>query len=235
MAISVVDVVVGTAGNGGDVTLDLSSSGMQEDDIVYLFGGGSESSDDGAEAGPSTAGYTEIFQQDDGTADFGAWRKAMGATPDTEVVGVGPGNNTNGTVYIAVIVRGADLTTPEDVTPTDSGSYTTDNSPWDGPSITTVTDGCLIISVGFDAAGVVNANGAPSGYSNFNWGHVVETVRFSTAVATLIQSSAGAEDPGAFSDTNDTSNRWELTVAVRPDGGGGATTRRYSLLTVGVG
>lgn len=109
MALTVVGVAEGQKTDGTTITITLPA-GTSEGDAVYVFEG--EASILGP-YGMSTSGYTNIGTNTTNvTVSFGAYRKIMGASPDTTVV-VNAGVNLSGHSAVVVVVRGADQTTPE--------------------------------------------------------------------------------------------------------------------------
>lgn len=203
MAITIVGTPQANAvADGGGLTLTFDGSPV-EGDVVYLFGGTGNTAE--GTNGPSTGGYTELFDAGNGP-DAGVWRKVLGATPDSNVVCQGSGNNQHATAYASIVLRGVDTTTPEDATPTQD----TLTSP---PPITTVTDGAWVIAGGADWWSDV-PTGAPSGYSNGKWAGAIDTAAISTALATKEVATAGTEDPGEF--TSWAGPQWSWTIAVRP-------------------
>ncbi len=198
--------------NGNDVTLTFDGSPI-EDDLSLLLGGHS------VEAAGSpfgvASGYTELAFEDwtaDENCGFGIWYKFMGATPDTDLLARGSGNTRHATAYTSYMLRGVDLTTVEDAAETFTSAAT--NHP-DHDAITTITDGAWV----FAAHGGVNnalATVAPSGYSNMATEGRVDTVRFCAAAARKEVTSAGSEDPGAY--THITGVWKGYTIAIRPAG-----------------
>jgi hypothetical protein len=190
MAITLVGTVTGGATNGGDVTLDLSSISLLENDVVFVVGGTGNS---GTAATVETSGYTEILATATSQIDFTANYKRMGVSPDTSVVCNGGASSSDGVVYVAYVLRGVDTTTAMDATRTVNVSGGDPNT----PSITTVTDGAWVFSVfTSESAGVVNA--APTGYLS-----LLNIARGGTnpaqaGAAYRAVSPAGAENPSVW-------------------------------------
>lgn len=159
----------------------------------------------------TTTGYTEIASATSGSLTFKVFRKVQGASPDANVVATGDGDANHAMEAVGLVLRGVDTTTPEDATPTTGTGTSTDP---DGPSITTATDGAWVLS--FAASEVHDlAVTLPSGYSNQASGSATDTNPASAGVATKEVATAGAENPGAW--TNWLSGTWAgITVAVRP-------------------
>lgn len=222
MAITIVGTAQsGSASDGGDVTLTFDGTPAENDVVIAVGGCGSSTIAAGQNAGTSSSGYTTIYSDyADDTHDVWCGYKVLGATPDSTFVGTG-GNGFEATAYASMVLRGVDTTTPMDATRTVNAGPATDGGPFDGPSITTVTNGAWVITFGYDGDGVISSVTAPSGYSNHAWAHGVDTARTTCSISSKEVTTAGAEDPGAHTDTGSTSNRVEVTIAVRPSGGGG--------------
>lgn len=191
------------AQNGGNPSITWPT--LAQDDVAYVVA---------ARRGtPSmnTSGYSEIASVTSGSFTVKVFRKVQGASPDATAVGQGDGDTNHGMEIVGFVMRGADTTTPEDATPTTSSGSSTDP---DGPAITTVTDGAWVIS--FAASEVHDlAVTAPTGYSNSVNGSASDTNSASAAGATKTIATAGAENPGAW--TNWLTGTWgAITVAVRP-------------------
>ena len=220
MPISLVDVGVGnTAINGGDVTVTLPVV-MQENDFVLAFGGHGRFA--GVVPSISTAGYSNSANWGSATAPgrIGVYAsKFMGASPDVDFLGVGSADAQDAVGFTALVFRGVDLSNPFDVTPTttNGGTSGVPNS----PSITTVTPGCAIISLGLSRAfdSVVTP---PTGYGDTICVSADDTTDVSVMMAWITQGSAGTEDPGPWSGI--TATGWLAgTVALRPAADSGTT------------
>lgn len=241
MGVTISSAQVGTAVDGNDVSLTFTAL---ENDYVLIMGGGA---DDGAgfTAGPTDTTYTTALSVDDttggptfgGGADIGVWYKLMGASPDSAVTLTGPGGAFDAATYTLYVLTGADTATFLDGAIQTQGP-TADTAGWDGPSITTSTDSCLVFTAGheYDVANF-NVNAAPTGYSNLQWGNPNETNRFIHGAAAKSVASAGTENPGAFSLSTGTSRHYEITLAVRESGGAppaaASVIRRLAMMGVG--
>lgn len=124
-----------------------------------------------------------------------------------------------------ITVRDGDTSTPEDATST-AANGTNDDNP-DSPSITTNTDGALVIV--FHGANNAGQNAltfaAPSGYTlavSENSGDV----RAQCAISYAVKASAGATGALTWLNTTDAGTaEWHTyTVAVKPAAGGGGVT-----------
>jgi hypothetical protein len=208
MAISLVGTAEGAIANGANVTIALPT--CLENDLVCVFGGFVAD----ANAGVSTAGYTEdtTALSSGGTSSFSY--KRMGASPDTSVTCLGSGDVLTATVYVVMVFRGVDTSTPIDAaTPLPAKTFSAPNS----PSITTVTDGAAVISFAYcdteDAALT-----APTGYGDKVDITLTEFFPAYAAGAWKLKSPAGAENPAAWTAKAGFSHAY--TVALRPAAAG---------------
>lgn len=222
--------VRGTAANsnlsGNDTTVTLPV-GTATDDGVYVGGGNTGASS--PFAGVVTSGYTSLAQLDNAGGSFNISRKIMGATPDSTVVCEG-GPGTSGSAYTVTVVQELDTTTPEDATATTATGI-------DCPSITTVTDGALVIAAAQRSAHDDSIT-YPTGYSNGAQSSNL-TGGCSAACASIIKATAGAENPPAFTTWDGAGGRCG-TAAVRPAGGAAPTEPAnvgvtFTLATCGAG
>lgn len=199
--------VVGTFENSsnGASTTTVTLSGTAAGQVVYAFQAG------GAD-GAYPSGYTGLLSQELDFTYFLISRKVLSGA-DTSIVF--PANDLGegvGTACGAVVLSGVNTTTPEDATTTSTDGSGQPNS----PSITTVTNGALVISV---FAALLDSPDAtytePSGYTNKIDVSGTASVDSGLGVASLIKASAGAENPGAWS--NVLTDFWDAaSVAVRP-------------------
>ena len=215
MPLSFVGGTDGAAADGGPVTLDLtaltggSDSSPQTGDVVYVVLGALDS--DGIEdLTLATSGYTVVGGASDPDWHTRVFRKIMGSTPDTDVVSY----TASSSVALSMachVWRGADQTTPEDAAAT-TASAPSGSQP-DCPSITTVTDGAVVLA----CAGAISSDAVhtpPSGYDNHFDNGASDSFDSSVSISSKVVSSAGAENPGAYADWH---TRWAaITVAIRP-------------------
>lgn len=170
--------------------------------------------------GVTTSGYTEIahlFEDDSNDCLMSVAWKIMGGTPDTSLTVYGPnivGRTGRTTVHVW---RGADQTTPIDVTTTTATSISSTDI--NSPTITPTTSGAVVISAGASAGdSLANvSSSAISGYSNI----FTSSADPSRSGASVIASKAwtsGAEDPPAWTgQTTTATGCWcAATVAIRP-------------------
>ncbi len=221
----------GSGGNGADVTLTFNEAPI-EDDLVLLVGGNSDST--GVDPiGPSTAGYTQdsLEHTDSHPYGHGVWYKFMTSTPDTTVVCQGTGDGTDSASYIALVLRGVDLSTPIDTATIETGPTFAADPDLDA-IVTATVNAWVVVTVGGNSSdgSIVH----PSGYINTALVLGVDTNRSSTSVGTKEIASPSSEDPGAYALW--TNHDWTgFTVAIRPAGGGGPAPVIPERARVGVG
>lgn len=207
--ITVIDFRGQAVANGADVTLTFGAA-LQQNDVVYVWGGYSATVDNGK--GPTTAGYTQLKDVVEPSVKGGIWRKVMGGTPDTNVVCEGGGDANSAVGYGCYVLRGVDTTTPEDAAITEARDSSANP---DAPSITTVSANALVLALAVkgDNDGV---HTGPTGYSNNVDAGVNDINDFSIGGATKVVATPGAENPPAWADWsgNDLYVAW--SVAVRP-------------------
>lgn len=196
--------------NGADTTLTFDVA-PQQGDVVVVWGGGFNRTAAGY-PGPSTAGYTQIFHTTAALPFMDVSYKRMGATPDSSVTCKGTGNTSDGTSYGCIVLRGVDPTTLLDVAVVDAGPTASTNP--DPPAITTVTNKAMVLALALSTSNDA-AHTAPTGYSNNIGAGANDTNDSSVGGATKIVTTAGSENPGAF--TAWTTGTWRgVTIAIRP-------------------
>lgn len=230
MAITLVTSGEATASNGADIDQTFGTAPI-EDDVVILIGGHSDNNSSGSAGGESidsTTGVTALdatsLFDNENEMDAGVWYYVMTSDIETGIRGYGDGVAQHATAYVYYILRGVDLTQIADVATVKAGAVVTDGSAYDSPSITTVTDGAWVFSVGFGGGGNdPNVTTEPSGYvaASLHTPEAVDSIRMGVAVSYKEVTTAGEEDPGAYTDTGSTSDAWTLTFAIRPAGAGG--------------
>lgn len=210
MAITIVGTPqVGNAINGGDLTLTFDVT-PSENDVVVVFGGSSRFAT--PNPGAPGSGYTQIALYATVSLFFGAWYKRMGASPDSSVVCHGSGTVTEAAAYGCYVLRGVDTTTFLDAAATTAGLTTSTNP--DCPSITTVTNNAWVIAVAGSKV-YDTTPGTVSGYSNQYNTAGNDNNDITVAGATLEKTTAGAENPAAWSSWA-SGNWYAITIAVRP-------------------
>lgn len=216
-----------TNGNGNATltitfgTTNWSGSTPQAGDIVVATMMRSNSSSTGAFT-INTSGYTSLTPNPISSAGTGIAHtlascayKIMGSTPDSSIsISLGGSSTYEGIVGVTIF-RNVSSSNPKDVTSTYAVTTSSSQNP---SSITTQTDGCMIIAV----SAVSNdsnrsINGAPSGYT-LSFGNKYFNQNFAgLGVAYKLQTSAGTETPGSFNESVTSSNDervWQ-TVALR--------------------
>lgn len=182
-------------------------------DLVLFFG-----AEDLENQSAPSGGWTSIpglgTQPDnDGAPSSSAYYKIATGTSETA-----SGLTGTDTTYIMVALRGVDTTTPFDVNAVENAASSgLPNS----PSITTVTDGCLILSVGIiDDDNVAELIDAPAGYRFLKVFDDEGTSGTGTdgntiAISGKQQFVAGSEDPPAFTGSSTDAHKG-YTIALRP-------------------
>lgn len=213
-----IQYIASTSSTG--TSINISGLGLLENDLVIVL-----STSDGTTQNLPT-GYTAGQNGTGGSPNYRWSYKRMGPTPDTTVAGL-----SGTSVHIAAVFRNVDPTTPLNVTsPTVSVGGSGMPNP---PAITTVSDGCMIVALGFlDDDVVASTVAAPSGYT------LGLAAQYGTAgsgatemFAYLLQTSAGAADPGAFTATGGDDGWVGATIALNPIGGAGPTTTTSTTTT----
>lgn len=205
--------------------------GIAQDDVSYAACDVNISSNqDIAEDSGTFSELADLYSNDSGDTNLGVFRKVQGATPDSSVTMSG-GASAN-RVGLTYVLRGVDTTTPEDATTTTNTGGDTGRA--DPPSITTATNNAWVLAFAASADTTTPTN-ALTNYSN------LVGIGFGSSSAAVVVcsreiTSAGAEDPGIYTDFQTTATRsWSAaTVAARPAAGGGPAFIGYMSLS-GVG
>ncbi|MBI3634213.1 MAG: hypothetical protein HY228_01180 [Candidatus Yonathbacteria bacterium] len=229
-ALAALQYVGGTSGTGTGSTYSVSltsltsgigSAPLAGDLVIVVTGWASNANGNPGVTTP--AGYTEEYDlYVNSTRDANAsvnW-KIMSGTPDTSVTVSGFNNTANGGATVVQVWRGADQTTPMDVAPP-TGATNNKTAHPDSPSITPVTAGAYVLTVGLGTGNSAPLSfTAPAGYGNaVSVAGVGSTMSAIANIASKAWSS-GAENPavwtGGNADTN--SDSWAAgTLAIRPD------------------
>jgi hypothetical protein len=226
MAISFIEAKSGSANNGGDVTVNFTNA--QSGDFVLVVGGFQST---GANAGVSTAGYTELTELGLVNSTIISYKFI---TADTGLTGLGTTQASDGAAYVALVFRGVNTSTPID----NSFSSGTGTGEPNSPSLTTLTDGAVVVS-GFvlnESRTVVGSVG-PSGYATVDGNYLVntsDTNNVTVGATWKTISPAGAENPGAWNLSGvPSADVRAITVALRPQVAG--TNQDGALSATGTG
>jgi len=196
---------------GSNQNVNLPGSPQTGDIVIYA-----QVSDYAVTPGVVTSGYTDIYTNhavDNPGRESGY--KIMGATPDT-IITFNESSSGEQTAGVIQVWRGVHQTTPIDATPTTATGTTGMPNP---PSYNTVTDGALVIIIGFlDDDNVASAVAAPSGYTNLLAKNSV-TSNSTVMIASKEKSPSGTEDPAVFTATGGDDNWAAVTFALRPAAG----------------
>jgi hypothetical protein len=218
------------ANNGGNVTLTFSNlrdtSGaqptLQQGDVVVCAYACSGTADHAMST--SSSDWTEVSPEAyaDGTIDtnLAVYYKVMGASPDTQFVGVGPTGASNGTIGVAMAFRGLNSAVLDVAVPTPATGTAT--SVPNAPSIAPSTAGAWIVVVGAGAAGAgasYSNSDLSSGSNHFRTGNHPETNDIAIGMGFKSDWVSGAFDPAAWTGGNvNASNSWAaFTLALKPD------------------
>ena len=207
--IAIVNLDKTTSADPSSVTI----SDIAVGDLVLFFGAEDEDSQDAPSGGWTAIPGLGNQPDNDDDPNSSAFYKIATGTSETA-----SGLDGDNPTYILVAFRGVDTSTPFDVNAVqNAGSSGLPNS----PSITTVTDGCLILSVGIiDDDNVAEQINPPDGYERIKifedeGTSGVDVGGNTIAISGKQQFVAGSEDPPAF--TGNSSDRHKgYTIALRP-------------------
>lgn len=146
LPLSLLGTLTGFGVGSGSVTVDLTSLGLQQNDLVRVFV--STASNANRTIAITTSGYTALFSPKIDTTDTyrvsaNVFEKAMGVSPDANVVVTAPGSSNTVHIVIVKAYRGARLSPTTDVTPAVK-TQATNGIVIDPPANTPVTDGTII-------------------------------------------------------------------------------------------
>jgi len=213
MAISLVSggALAGGAANGGNVTINLPT--LLPGDVV--IGWGAHWHRAGANVGPQTAGYSNIYTFNSGAeVMFGCGYKVMGATPDTTFVGYGSGNAFDAASYAVYCLRSVRQTGVIDAGPAAAVQESDSTNP-DPPSVTVAVAGSWVLALAGGSQADSGGLSAPSGYSNLISNATGDDNGSTVGGAIKVSTTSGAENPATF--TQWASMAWvAITVSIRP-------------------
>lgn len=214
------------ANNGGSANIDLTAlvdgiaSAATTGDEVILIAGGS-SGIDTAPGGPDgtwTEIIANIFINDTFKSNLRAWRKRMGAVPDTSVTVSLVNNSAGGGGAIAFVARGVDAATPLDVAVVTTSDV--NSAMVNPPAITPVSAGALILAGGFGSSDTTpTAFTGPSNMTGFHQAQGAGSTRGGViGAAVKTDWTAGAFDPDPFTggETSASCSWIGFSIALRP-------------------
>jgi hypothetical protein len=214
------------ANNGGSANIDLTAlvdgiaSAATTGDEVILIAGGS-SGIDTAPAGPDgtwTEIIANIFISDSLKSNLRAWRKRMGAVPDTSVTVSLVNNSAGGGGAIAFVARGVDAATALDVAVVTTSDV--NSAMVNPPAITPVTAGALILAGGFGSSDPTPvAFTGPANMTGFHQAQGAGSTRGGViGAAVKTDWTAGAFDPDAFTggETSASCSWIGFSIVLRP-------------------
>jgi hypothetical protein len=170
----------------------------------------------------NTSGYTSLgflTENDNHDASIAVGWKIVPGTVDTEIEGTYVGGTGSRAILGALVFRGADATTPMDVTPTTAGNI---NGSRPAPaSITPISAGVKVVTV------AASAMASPAGAAFTGPANMAITLQSNTASGTrearlsisIEDRDAGAFAPNAYTggSTAITDSWCSFTLAIRPD------------------
>jgi len=169
----------------------------------------------------ANANYSEIadlYADDTTDTNLYVGYSFMGATPATGItMPNGTFSNTDGGGVIIHVWRNVDTTTPMDADAVPA-TFTNTGIP-NPPSITTVTDGAIILVCGASGHTVATSSFTASELSNFRSGSSSDNYDNTLAMGSYVKTTAGTFDPAAFtpSYTNNIAySAAAVTLALRP-------------------
>jgi hypothetical protein len=214
MSIAFVNGSASAVINGANVSFDVSSWGLLQNDVLVVIGGigGTTAGTQGA-SGNTSGGFQSLYSNDSGANQFFAGWQRMGATPDTTITCTGNADTGDSTAYGIVALRGVSRSTPPTAaTTTTATASSTDPNP---ASITHTTAGCAVV-VGALSTSNDAAITAPSTYATpgtFSGG-ANDGEDASIGIAYKL-APAATEDPGTFGSW--TTGLWQAaTIALGP-------------------
>lgn len=190
--------------NNASNSINVSGIGLQQNDVVVVV-----STSDTATA-LDHSGYTSLFVNTGANPTIRVSYKVQTATPDTSITITATG--PNGIATVAMAFRGVDTSTPIDQTTTSANGASGQPN---APSITTVTDGAMVIAIGALDDDQITTCTISGAYSTPVFRAAAGAFTAASAMMSYaLKASAGAEDPPVFSTDGD--DEWRaVTVALR--------------------
>lgn len=202
----------------------IASAPAQDDLVIVAYGVGVPNSTNASAnvaSGNASGSYAEMAGSPLSADDSIKVRlvvssRIMGATPDTQITVANAGSSFAAGAVAVSVWRGADVSTPIDVTPTTATGINTAQP--DPPAITPATPGAIIIVCAAGAHGDMTAAFASSDQSNLVQAMGNDTADVRTAIGSLTWPGAGSVNPAALTGGNaGTQGSWAaLTLALRP-------------------
>lgn len=194
MAITIVASVATGAIDGLPVTLQIA--GTQENDVIVSFGGFSG----GAATKPGIlgpTGFSSVWTTNTAALDIKAeWMRAD-ANPPTSLLGAGSGVATDGTAYVAYVLRGVSTdANPFDVGPPVQTSIATGVP--QSPSVITLTDGAMVLALASGGATDTSV-GVVSNFANGVSASGNDSDDITTSGVASVIATAGSISPNAWS------------------------------------
>ena len=228
MALVFVGGATATGFGTGTVTVNLTalsggagSAAVAGDIVCALISLGQNNGTTFTDPGFATGGYTAINSSANGSTVRDVrgccGLKIMGGTPDTSVSTDTVGSAVYGKVLAVQVWRNNNTTTQPDVAITVNNGTGTDTP--DTGSVSPVTTGAIVLSMGASSMNAAVTPAAPSGYSNLVTNQKVGTTGSAVAaISSKLWSGSGAEDPGAYSGYSGGSGLcWVgFTLVIRP-------------------
>lgn len=168
----------------------------------------------------SGAGYTwtenqDLFWTDANPSGMGLYWTIAGAGPSGNLTMSGSGSAARGQTGILLAFRNANATQFDAATTT---VFDDDGAIINPASITTVTNGAIVLAIAGGCAPTVTSYSPPSGYTQI--AEIDDTGQTQTSTihaSMLLKTTAGAEDPGTMGgSSNGSATGIGLTVAIRP-------------------
>lgn len=202
-----------------DVQLDALTGGIgtaaQAGDLVIVATGFIGAGDN---QGVDTPGYTLVWmgRADDARDASLAVAYKLLTTAEVSVTCRGSPVDTNAAVSVVHVWRGADSTTPLDVP--GEGALGIDSKAINGPAITPVSPGAVVVTAGLATGTSPMALTAPTGYGNLVQATADPGNACVAGIASKEWSGSGVEDPDEFTGQGTTTNdSWTAaTLAIRP-------------------
>ena len=171
-------------------------TGMLPGDLLIVMRGADANSFSDAEDEPN--GFTRLCYGRSACTISCSYRVQPNPV-DSQITGIDGGADSSDNAYIAMVFRNVNITNPIDVTTPDVNYE--DGRPLP-PSITTVTDGCMLLVGGaWDDQNIESSVGSPSGYTDIREEDLNDTATDLVTIACgyKLQETAGTETPGTFS------------------------------------